>query len=105
MGMVTVTIGSIVVAIALISLLPEGLSYNWVGAAVTFGWIAHILGDMMTVSGVPLLWPLKYKGKRWWDFRLPLGIKAGGWIEKSILVPLFSIIIIVAAIGIIPILK
>ena len=104
-GGISMGIGSLVIAVTLISLLPPDLSYNWVGAAVTFGWIAHILGDMITVSGVPLLFPLKYRGKRWWDFRLPLGIKAGGWIEKSILVPLFLIIIIIAAVGIIPILK
>lgn len=104
-GKLAVRIGSLFIAILLVSMLPKDLSYNWVGAAVTFGWIAHLLGDMMTVSGVPVLFPLKYKGKRWWNFRFPLGIRAGGWIEMSILIPLFIIIIIVSAINIIPILK
>lgn len=102
---VVVKVGSLALAIVLIAMLPKDLSYNWVGAAVTFGWIAHILGDTMTVAGVPALWPLKFKGKRWWNFSLPLGIRAGGWVEMSILIPLFGIIIIVSAIGIIPILK
>lgn len=104
-GMITMNVGSIAIAITLLSLLPTGLNYNWVGAAVTFGWIIHLLGDAMTVSGVPLLFPFKRKGKRWWNYRLPLGIKAGGWIEMSILFPLFIIIAIVSAIGVIPILR
>lgn len=104
-SMLTIKGGGLISAIALLALVPSDLSYNWVGAAVTFGWIAHLLGDAMTVSGVPLLFPIKFKGKMWWNHRLPLGIKAGGWIEMSILVPLFSIITIISAIGIIPLLQ
>jgi len=89
-------------SVLLVYLLPKELNYSWVGGAITFGWIAHILGDMMTVSGVPVLFPLKIKGKRWWDIRLPLGIKAGGFIEKTILIPIFSIIIIISLYNIIP---
>lgn len=102
---IVVKVISLALAIMLITFLPKDLSYNWVGAAVTFGWIAHLFGDMMTVAGVPVLWPLKFKGKRWWNFSFPLGIRAGGWIEMSILMPLFGIIIIVSAIAIIPLLK
>lgn len=104
-SMLAVKGGGLIAAIALLALVPNDLNYNWVGAAVTFGWIAHLLGDAMTVSGVPLFFPLKFKGKMWWSHRLPLGIKAGGWIEMSILVPLFSIITIISAIGIIPLLQ
>lgn len=104
-GKIAVRAGSLLIAILLVIILPADLSYNWVGAAVTFGWIAHLLGDMMTVAGVPVFFPLKFNGKRWWNFRFPLGIRAGGWIEMSILIPLFSIIIIVSAINIIPMLK
>lgn len=100
-----VTIGSLFLAILLVMLLPKDLNYNWVGAAVTFGWIAHLLGDMMTVAGVPVLFPLKFKGKRWWNFKFPLGIKAGGFIEMSILTPLFILIAIVSAINVIPMLN
>lgn len=105
LSMLLIKGGGLVAAIALLALVPNDLNYNWVGAAVTFGWIAHLLGDAMTVSGVPLLFPLRFKGKMWWNYRLPLGIKAGGWIEKSILVPLFSIITIISAIGVIPLLQ
>lgn len=104
-GKILIRLGSLFVATVLVVMLPEGLDYKWVGAAVAFGWIAHLLGDMMTVSGVPILFPLKFKGKRWWNFRFPLGIKAGGWFEKAILMPLFGAIAIISAIFIIPILS
>lgn len=104
-GQLIMNVASIGATAALIIMLPENLNYNWVAAAVTFGWIAHLLGDMMTVAGVPVLFPFKFKGKRWWNYRFPLGIKAGGWIEMSILMPLFGIITIVAFIAIVPLLK
>ena len=103
-GKLGMTIGAFAISVILVVLLPSNIDYTWVGGAVTFGWIAHLLGDMMTVSGVPILFPLKIKGKRWWDIRLPLGIKAGGFIETAVLIPMFSIIIIVSLWNIIPIL-
>lgn len=103
-GKLGMTIGAFAISVILVILLPSNIDYTWVGGAVTFGWIAHLLGDMMTVSGVPILFPLKIKGKRWWDIRLPLGIKAGGFIETAVLIPMFSIIIIVSLWNIIPIL-
>lgn len=103
-GKLGMTIGAFAVSAILVVLLPSNIDYTWVGGAVTFGWIAHLLGDMMTVSGVPILFPLKIKGKRWWDIRLPLGIKAGGFIETAVLIPMFSIVIIISLWNIIPLL-
>lgn len=101
-GKLGTTVGAIVISFILVYLLPSNINYYWVGGAVTFGWIAHLVGDMMTVSGVPILFPLKFKGKRWWNFRLPLGIKAGGFIEKAILIPIFIIIILISLYNIVP---
>lgn len=95
---------SLISALALLISLPPELSYKWVGAAVSIGWILHLFGDMLTVAGVPVLFPLKFKGKRWWNFRFPFGIKAGGFIEKAILIPIFVIILIVSMINVIPML-
>ena len=103
-GKLGMSIGAFAISAILVVLLPSNIDYTWVGGAVTFGWIAHLLGDMMTVSGVPILFPLKIKGKRWWDIRLPLGIKAGGFIETAVLIPMFSIIIIISLWNIIPLL-
>lgn len=101
-GKLGTNLGSLFFAGLLVYLLPSHLDYTWVGGAVIFGWVSHLLGDMMTVAGVPILFPLKIKGKRWWDLRLPLGIKAGGFIEYSILVPLFTIIAAISLYNILP---
>ncbi len=54
--------------------------------ALAVGIIVHILGDALTVSGVPILWPIKYRGERWYGFALPkpLAIKGGGIAETLI---------------------
>ena len=97
---------SLLIAVILTTSGPEGLDFKWVAVAVTLGWLCHLVGDMMTVAGVPILAPfIKFKGKRWWMFRFPFGIKAGGWIEMSILNPLFLIVAIVSAVFVIPMLS
>lgn len=104
-GTLAMNIVSVVVAVFLLAMLPSELNYNWVGIAVAFGWILHLLGDSMTVAGVPLFFPFKYKGKRWWNYRLPFAIKAGGFIEMSILIPIFLLIAIISLVGVIPMLQ
>ncbi|MFI7073541.1 metal-dependent hydrolase [Micromonospora sediminicola] len=37
----------------------------WIGLPVAWGILAHSLGDAATVSGAPLLWPLRVRGCRW----------------------------------------
>lgn len=101
-GQLGMSIGSFIVSVLLVFMLASNTDYSWVAGAVVFGWIAHIFGDMLTVAGVPVLFPLKIRGKRWWDLRFPLGIKAGGTIEMGVIIPLFMIIIIVSLWNIIP---
>lgn len=48
-----------VTAILLSMLMPE--SALWLPLCVTLGYAVHLLGDMLTIGGVPLLWPLKPK--------------------------------------------
>ncbi|WP_420879221.1 metal-dependent hydrolase [Rhodococcus sp. (in: high G+C Gram-positive bacteria)] len=58
------------------------------GAAVTVGVIAHLVGDAGTKMGVPLLAPIvSINGKRWWDVAPPsmLRIKASGPADKILL--------------------
>lgn len=104
MGSLFLQLGSLATALSIMVFLPADLSYKWVGLVVSLGWTLHLLGDMLTVAGVPVLWPLKYRGKRWWNFRFPFGIRAGGFIENAVLVPIFVIILIVSAINVIPLL-
>lgn len=101
---IIVTSVSLLFSVYLVIFLPTDINYTWVGGTVTFGWILHLLGDMLTVMGVPILFPLKRKGKRWWNYRFPLGIKAGGFVEKTLLIPLFSIIALISIVKIVPLL-
>lgn len=72
---------------------PDG-TYAYLGIAVAFGWFAHLLGDAITKMGVPMAWPFKIAGKRWYDIALPsfLRISAGGTMEYVILLPLFTLL-------------
>lgn len=47
------------------------------GVTVGVGALVHVLGDWLTRSGVPLAWPLTYRGKRWWMFRSPVAFHTG----------------------------
>jgi membrane-bound metal-dependent hydrolase YbcI (DUF457 family) len=62
----------------------------FVGVALALGTLVHILGDAMTLSGVPVRWPLlDKKGRRWgtWGFRW---FRAGGPIGERIATLVFS---------------
>lgn len=49
--------------------------------AVTVGCLAHVAGDAVTVSGVPLTWPLERQGQRWRMVRTPVTFKVGSVTE------------------------
>lgn len=39
----------------------------WFPLAIGLGYVAHLVGDALTVGGIPgLLWPLRIKPPRWW---------------------------------------
>lgn len=96
-------LGSLVLT-ALIALgLPEGNNYWWLGVAAGLGTLTHLAGDFPTKMGIPAFWPLKIRGKRWYDVSLPsfMRFKAGGTVEKAILFPLFSIATVVAGFAVV----
>jgi inner membrane protein len=48
------------------------------------GYLSHILADMLTPAGVPLLWPCR------WRFRLPiLAPRKGNQLERALCMALF----------------
>lgn len=67
--------------------LPESASAFGLGAAVTVGVLAHLLGDVITKRGVPMFAPIKIGGKRWYDVRPPemLRISASGPFDQFLL--------------------
>lgn len=84
--------------ISLLSFIPSNADFKWVGFAISAGWIIHILGDTLTTSGTPLLWPIPRKGHRWWSWRMYPRIRANGPVEHYVFVPLFLILILISLI-------
>lgn len=63
---------------------------HWTGLAVGLGCLVHILGDAITVSGVPMLWPIRVSGQAWHELHLlPCGLRlhTGLLFEKWIIHP------------------
>ena len=72
-----------------VSLLAAGLAFipglpGWAFWAVLLGCGTHILGDMITVSGVPVLWPHKA------DWRLGR-MRVNGHFEQLVMTPLLVV--------------
>ncbi|MFC8801448.1 metal-dependent hydrolase [Promicromonospora sp. NPDC057138] len=54
---------SVVLAVLIAIFAPE--EWYWMPFSVALGCVVHILGDMITTAGVPLLWPLKFRSPFW----------------------------------------
>lgn len=54
---------SLTVAVLVALFSPE--EWNWLPVAVGLGVAIHILGDVLTTNGAPLLWPVKIRSPRW----------------------------------------
>lgn len=61
------------------------IDYNLVFISIMIGYVAHLIADMMTKDGIPLLFPFK------WYFGIPplsfLRLRTGGFIESFIVFP------------------
>lgn len=89
-------------AVTILSGLTLGWSWWWLGAPVAVGCLTHILGDCLTISGCPLLWPLPIRGDRWrmvgiWK---PMRFRTGKWVERTIVAPLLLIAGIAAGLAV-----
>lgn len=93
---------SLILSTILFINLPTDIDFWWLGVSVAFGMFVHIVGDLNTTSGVPILFPASalIKGKFWWTTRLTK-MKAGGAAEKMLVVPLLTIIIVVSFVKIV----
>lgn len=72
-------VGVLGAALAFIPRLPEHCYW-----AVILGCVTHILGDMLTVSGVPVLWPMQR------DYRLAW-MRTNGLFERYVMTPLLTV--------------
>ncbi len=70
-----------------------GQEYLWLGLPIVLGALVHCVGDALTVSGCPILWPIPVGRKRWYPVGPPkqMRFKAGSWVEMKILMPAFTL--------------
>jgi len=87
-----------VLTYATVSRLPTEGGYPWLGFAVGFGALTHCFGDAITKAGVPILWPLPIRGRRWYELSTgPFAIRAGGVFEYGVLLPVLTMVALVAS--------
>ncbi|MBB3053558.1 membrane-bound metal-dependent hydrolase YbcI (DUF457 family) [Prauserella isguenensis] len=61
-----------------------------VGVAAGLGCLVHTLGDMITLSGAPILFPIPIAGETYYEVRPPraLRFRTGGKVENWLVTPL-----------------
>jgi membrane-bound metal-dependent hydrolase YbcI (DUF457 family) len=71
-----------------------GQQYLWLGLPIILGALIHDIGDALTVSGCPILWPIPLGRKRWYPIGPPKGMRfrAGAWVEIKVLMPVFMVL-------------
>ncbi|WKX68728.1 metal-dependent hydrolase [Streptomyces sp. XD-27] len=71
-----------------------GQEYLWLGLPIVLGALVHDIGDALTVSGCPILWPIPIGRKRWYPVGPPKGMRfrAGSWVELKVLMPAFMVL-------------
>jgi membrane-bound metal-dependent hydrolase YbcI (DUF457 family) len=100
-GWVVITLLSLGAAYFTYLNLPGDRGYPMLGLAVGVGCFVHILGDIVTSAGVPILWPIPIKRRMWTMIGIPdrFAVKVGGKVETVVLRTTFTVISILAAIG------
>jgi len=71
------TVGVLAVGLGMGAVVLDGGAPWLVGVTVAVGALVHIGGDWLTRAGVPLAWPVPYRGKRWRMFRSPVAFHTG----------------------------
>lgn len=81
--------------------LPAERGYPLLGVAVGVGCVIHLLGDIITRDGIPILWPIPTGRRMWRMIGVPnaIAIKVGGKMETA-LRGAFVVISIAAALAI-----
>jgi membrane-bound metal-dependent hydrolase YbcI (DUF457 family) len=100
-GWVIVTLASGVIAWGTGAGLPGDRGYPMLGFAVGVGCVVHLLGDMITKNGVPILWPIPVGRRMWRMVGVPNGmaVRVGGRGEVLVLRSLFTLIAVLSVCG------
>jgi membrane-bound metal-dependent hydrolase YbcI (DUF457 family) len=64
----------------------------WLWIAVTVGCVVHCLGDALTLSGCPFLFPIPIAGETWAELGPPyfMRFRTGGAVESRVIFPVFA---------------
>ena len=68
-----------------------GQEYLWIGLPIVLGSLMHCIGDALTVSGCPILWPVPIGRRLWYPLGTPkaMRFRAGSKVEVKVLTPIF----------------
>jgi membrane-bound metal-dependent hydrolase YbcI (DUF457 family) len=77
---------------------------GWLGTAVALGMGVHSLGDAITESGAPLLWPLRIRQRSWYPVGSPrpLRFRTGGAVEAWVVAPALTAAVLVLVALVVP---
>lgn len=77
---------------------------RWVALAVGLGCVTHILGDAVTLAGVPVLFPLSIRRARWYPVGTPhwMRFRAGGDTEVRYVFPVLVVCTVLAGLVAVP---
>jgi membrane-bound metal-dependent hydrolase YbcI (DUF457 family) len=97
-GWVIVTLCSAVIAFFTAGNLPGDRGYPMLGFAVGVGCFVHLLGDIITSAGVPILWPIPTGRRMWRMVGVPNGIavRVGGKTETIVLRTAITLVALLA---------
>ena len=102
-GWVIVTLVSLASAYFTYLNLPGDRGYPMLGLAVGVGCFVHLMGDIITSAGVPILWPIPIKRRMWRMIGIPnkVAVEVGGKVETVVLRTAFTIVAVLAAAGLV----
>jgi membrane-bound metal-dependent hydrolase YbcI (DUF457 family) len=82
-----VAAGTMPIGQAALSALTE--TAGWLGIAIAAGCFVHCLGDAVTRSGCPFLFPIPIAGETWYELRPPrwLRFRTNGGFERRVVYP------------------
>lgn len=97
-GWVIVTLVSAAAAYGTFLYLPADRGYPMLGLAVGVGCFVHLLGDIVTSAGVPILWPVPTGRRMWRMVGVPNGVSVsvGGRVEVLLLRTVFVLVSLAA---------
>jgi membrane-bound metal-dependent hydrolase YbcI (DUF457 family) len=82
---------AVVVGGLLAYVIYRSIGLAWLPLAIGGGWLSHLVGDIVTSGGVPLLWPVSKR-----HFALPILDHTNSWRKRLAGVPLLAAVVVLA---------